>query len=837
MALLMLDYSSTCRSSISYNSFAFTYGRLSGLNHENGSLGGPKVRNLKILPCGSMVNWKKHKKKQVGFCGYVTKSLNQVTVVKGKPRNRLNSEEVIGELKSFSDLNSALSYFKSLAELPYVVHTTETCNYMLEVLRIHGRIEDMAVVFDLMQKQIINRDLGTYLTIFKGLCIKGGIRLAPLALEKMRETGIILNAYSYNGLIHLILQSGFFREALVVYRRMVSEGIKPSLKTYSALMVASGKRRDIETFSYCGDMDAVKEFWSQMEADGYAPDVVTFTILVDALCKAGDVDKAFGMLDAMKKEGVLPNLHTYNTLISGLLRLHRLEEALELFSNMEPLGVRPTAYTYILFIDYYGKSADPGKALETFEKMKSRGIVPNIVACNASLYGLAEAGRLGEAKTMFNWLKHSGLAPDSVTYNMMMKCYSKVGQVDEAIKLTEWVRHGKCFVGMKDMKLAPSVVTYNTLLAGLGKEGKVQKAIELFDGMVDHGCFPDTITFNTLLDCLCKNDEVDLALKTLCKMTAMNCSPDVLTYNTIIYGLVKEQRVNDAIWFFHQMKKWLYPDYITLFTLIPGVVKDGRIEDALKITEHFVYQVGIHTGRNFWKDLIGGILTAAGTDKAVLFAEKLVFSRLCQNDSALVPIIKSLCWQKKSLVAKDVFVKFTKNLGVMPTLETYNYLINGLLEVHAPEIAVNLFKEMKEAGCAPDVSTYNLLLDAYGKSGEINELFKLYEEMPSRRCKPNTVTHNIVISGLVKSNSVDKAMDLYYDLVIFGSVGMVEEAGKLYEELQHVGLEPNVFTYNALIRGCSKSGNPNSAYAVYKKMMVGGCSPNPGTFAQLPNQS
>jgi len=46
-----------------------------------------------------------------------------------------------------------------------------------------------------------------------------------------------------------------------------------------------------------------------------------------------------------------------------------------------------------------------------------------------------------------------------------------------------------------------------------------------------------------------------------------------------------------------------------------------------------------------------------------------------------------------------------------------------------------------------------------------------------------------------------------------------------------------VFTYNALIRGYGMSGNPDHAYAVYKKMMVGGCSPNMGTFAQLPNQS
>ncbi|QHO37001.1 Pentatricopeptide repeat-containing protein [Arachis hypogaea] len=58
----------------------------------------------------------------------------------------------------------------------------------------------------------------------------------------------------------------------------------------------------------------------------------------------------------------------------------------------------------------------------------------------------------------------------------------------------------------------------------------------------------------------------------------------------------------------------------------------------------------------------------------------------------------------------------------------------------------------------------------------------------------------------------------------------------MYEELQARGLEPNVFTYNALIRGHSLSGNKDRAFNVYKKMMVQGCSPNRQTFAQLPNK-
>nr|CAD1831053.1 unnamed protein product [Ananas comosus var. bracteatus] len=153
----------------------------------------------------------------------------------------VSSENVVEVLRSIPDPVEALLLFKCIASQPRVVHTTASFNYMLELLRVHGRVEDMALVFDLMQKQIVKRDPETFLIIFKALGVRGGLRGAPFALSKMKDAGFVLNAFSCNGLIYFILRSGFIKEAVEVYERMVSEGIKPSLKTYSALMVALGR--------------------------------------------------------------------------------------------------------------------------------------------------------------------------------------------------------------------------------------------------------------------------------------------------------------------------------------------------------------------------------------------------------------------------------------------------------------------------------------------------------------------------------------------------------------------------------------------------------------------
>ncbi|CAL5443203.1 unnamed protein product [Camellia sinensis] len=68
---------------------------------------------------GSMVNWKKHRRKMLGLCGSVMKSSHGLMAVSGKPNGGMSSEEAVRVLKSISsDPEEAFSFFKSVAQLP-----------------------------------------------------------------------------------------------------------------------------------------------------------------------------------------------------------------------------------------------------------------------------------------------------------------------------------------------------------------------------------------------------------------------------------------------------------------------------------------------------------------------------------------------------------------------------------------------------------------------------------------------------------------------------------------------------------------------------------------------
>ncbi|KAL4204299.1 hypothetical protein AMTRI_Chr01g131420 [Amborella trichopoda] len=604
-----------------------------------GELHNGKVLSLKFrasfdILTGFYCYFKGNRRTHHVSCGINFSSYNEAKI-KRRIRKGLNSDGVIEVLRSYSDPFEALVFFKSIAQQPKIIHITETCNYMLDILRINGKVIEMSMVCDLIQQQIIQRNQETYLTIFKGLDIFGGIKRASVALEMMSHAGFVLNVFSYK-----------WREAMEVYRCMVAENIKPSLKTYSALMLAFGKTKDINTVMYllhemealglrpniytytiririfgryvitfivlldflcsCGRLADAKKLFYQMKSGNHRSDRVTyitlidlfgdlmtmapmwfsFTLLINALFKAERVGEALKMLDVMEKKGISANPHTYNTLILEHLKVDRLGEAQELFEFMGLHGPQPTVYTYILFIDYFGKSGDLQKALEIFGRMKNKGIVSNVVACNVCLHNLAELGRLGEAKDVFRELK--------------------LRKVDEVVKLLHQIMENGCDSDEIRINTLIGVLYGVDRLARLGKEGKIEKAMEFFKGMDQRGGPPDTVSYNTIMDSLCKDGKLGLALNMFYEMPEKGCNPNVSTYNTVIHGLVKEEKLDEAL-----CAMVLSLDLITLNAILPMIVKHGQIKNGLRIVMDFNSKEGDQLVSSSWKTLMERILKEA----------------------------------------------------------------------------------------------------------------------------------------------------------------------------------------------------------------------------------
>ena len=76
--------------------------------------------------------------------------------------------------------------------------------------------------------------------------------------------------------------------------------------------------------------DALDLLWKVrgfMDGAGISPDVYTYSTLIEAYCKVRDLESAKKVVEEMRETGCSLNVVTYNTLIGGLCRTGAVEEA------------------------------------------------------------------------------------------------------------------------------------------------------------------------------------------------------------------------------------------------------------------------------------------------------------------------------------------------------------------------------------------------------------------------------------------------------------------------------------------------------------------------------
>lgn len=59
------------------------------------------------------------------------------------------------------------------------------------------------------------------------------------------------------------------------------------------------------------------------------PDVVTYSMVIDGLCKQHELAKAFALCKQMHSSGVIPDIVTYSSLMNGLCKKGSLDQAEE----------------------------------------------------------------------------------------------------------------------------------------------------------------------------------------------------------------------------------------------------------------------------------------------------------------------------------------------------------------------------------------------------------------------------------------------------------------------------------------------------------------------------
>ena len=233
----------------------------------------------------------------------------------------------------------------------------------------------------------------------------------------------------------------------------------------------------------CGKLPAALDIFAAMQAEGCAPNVVTFNTLIDVYGKLGQWEAALGVLRAMRAE-----VRVVVGVVVGCVCARAFFAALFIFVALLLLCVlcvcaRARARASL---SNAPKSTQPNINKQT----TVQGVAPVLRTYNTLVIACNMCSQPREALAVHATLLAEGFAPNSTTCNALISAHGKLGALDKALEVLQ---------GMVWKGLERSVITYTSLISAAERAGRWEAALTLFEQMQRDGCAPNTVTFNSLI--------------------------------------------------------------------------------------------------------------------------------------------------------------------------------------------------------------------------------------------------------------------------------------------------------------------------------------------------
>lgn len=343
---------------------------------------------------------------------------------------------------------------------------------------------------------------------------------------------------------------------------------KPRCQTYTKLLMMLGK---------CRKPEEAGLLFEVMLSEGLKPTVDVYTALVSAYGQSGLLHKAFATVEDMKSViDCKPDIYTYSILLSCCTKFHRFDLIKHILAEMSYLGIENNNVTYNSIIDGYGKAGMFELMENSLTNMiESGNCQPDIFTLNSLVGGYGNSGQIEKMEKWYEEFQLMGVKPDIKTFNILIRCYGKAGLYDKIKRVMGF---------MERRFFSPTIVTYNTIIEVFGKAGEIEKMDIYFKKMKHLGVKPNSITYCSLVNAYSKAgciEEVDSILR---QVENSDVVLDTPFFNCIIRAYGQNGDLNKMGELFTAMKeRKCNPDSITVATMIQAYNTQGMTEAAQKL--------------------------------------------------------------------------------------------------------------------------------------------------------------------------------------------------------------------------------------------------------------
>ncbi|KAH8507844.1 hypothetical protein Peur_049849 [Populus x canadensis] len=212
------------------------------------------------------------------------------------------------------------------------------------------------------------------------------------------------------------------------------------------------------------------------------------------------------------------------------------------------------------------------------------------------------------------------------------------------------------------------------------------------------------------------------------------------------------------------------------------------------------------------------VLVRSFSDKQPLVKTLNKYVKVMRTEHCFM-LFEELGKTDKWLQCLEVFRWMQKQRWYVADNGCYSKLISVMGKKGQTRMAMWLFSEMRNSGCRPDTSVYNALITAHlhskDKAKALTKALAYFEKMKGiERCQPNVVTYNIILRAFAQARNVN-------------------QVNALFKDLEESIVSPDIYTYNGVLDAYGKNGMIREMESVLSRMKIDQCKPDIITFNLL----
>lgn len=324
------------------------------------------------------------------------------------------------------------------------------CNSLLAMYGKFGDINRVRIVFDRMPK----RDLTSWNSLISGLVKNGASTEALVVFRRMRSNGVIADCTTILGVLSACVNLAALEQGRAVHGYVICN----NLVCYNVFLMNSL----IEMYCSCNLMGAAFKLFD----DFTQKDIVSWNSMISGYVKNGDSFESLRLFCTMFVEHGLPDQVTLVSVLGACAEITALQFGISLHAVISKLGFGTNVMVGTALIDMYSKCGNILCSEFVFREMPNK----NMVSWSAMItaYGLCGKGK--EALSTFHEMKGS-IIPDEGVFTSVLSACSHSGLVSEGKEI---------FHSMgKEYNCEPLQSHYSCMIDLLGRAGYLNEAYEL----------------------------------------------------------------------------------------------------------------------------------------------------------------------------------------------------------------------------------------------------------------------------------------------------------------------------------------------------------------------